>query len=153
MKMNKILTVSCGLLGLAMACVPAYAGPTRKKITIDCSNVTAPHYITGDATITFCAASSNGTCGGATADCPSTPIPIACDSRGGTDPISVTVPCDVQFKVKFVTGHANVKEFDAAGNLIATGGSLIDSTLGGKGYSVLYPASSPGTGAVALTIK
>lgn len=145
--MNKILTISCCLLGLAMACVPAYASPMRKKITIDCSNVMAPDSITGTATVTLCASSATDNCATSYL-CPSTPV--SCDSNGT---ISVTVTCDAPFKVDYVTGHADVLEYDGNGNFVGTGGSDINSTLGGKGYYKLYPTNPPGTGAVALTIK
>ena len=40
--MNKIMIVAGCLLGLALACIPAYASPTDKKITLSC-NVSCGH--------------------------------------------------------------------------------------------------------------
>ena len=86
--MNKILTVSCCLLGLAVACVPAYASPTRKKITLGCGGAVAPDYVIGTATVTLCASSASGLCTGETKICQFTPIPLACDSIGLKYPMS-----------------------------------------------------------------
>jgi hypothetical protein len=147
MKMNKILAVSCCLLGLAMAAIPAYASPMRKKITIDCSNVTAPNSITGSATVTLCASSPTDYCG-TRYQCPS--MPVSCNSTGV---VSITVMCDAGFKVDYVTGHADVYEYDDQGNIIGTGGGDLDSTLGGKGISNLYFSNSGDASAVALKIK
>jgi hypothetical protein len=147
MKMNKILTVSCCLLGLAMAGIPAYANPMRKKITIDCSNVTAPNSITGTASVILCGSSSTDYCANQY-QCPS----VSCNSKGV---VSITVMCDAGFKVDHVIGPVGVKEYDDPDqvNVIGTGGGNLDSTLGGKGISILYLSNSGDASAVALKIK
>jgi hypothetical protein len=150
--MNKILTVSCCMLGLAIACMPAYANPTDKKITLSCNVAAGTGVITGDATVTLCAGSGSFPCTGATFNCPSTPI--SCDSSGVKAPISITVSCSAPFEVDGLTALINVKDYDSAGNLIGTGGSNPNSTLGGKGFST---TTGTGTGSVndtvTLTVK
>jgi hypothetical protein len=150
--MNKILTVSCCMLGLAIACIPAYASPTNKKITLACDVTAGTDVITGDATVTLCAPSGLSPCTGATYDCPSTPI--SCDSSGLKAPISITVSCSAPFKVGGLTAIISASDYDSAGNLIGTGGSNPNSTLGGKGFSTTtgtYPGSVNDT--VTLTVK
>jgi len=39
--MNKIVIVGGYLLGLALACIPAYANPINKKITLSCTSALA----------------------------------------------------------------------------------------------------------------
>jgi hypothetical protein len=150
--MKKILTVSCCMLGLAIACMPAYASPTDKKITLSCDVAAGTGVITGEATVTLCADSAPFPCTGATFNCQSTPI--SCDSSGLTAPISITVSCSAPFKVDGLTAMINVTDYDSNGNRVGTGGSNPNSTLGGKGFS-----TTTGTGSgspydtVSLTVK
>src|SRR6185437_13207311 len=70
-RMNRIMIVLGCLLGLALACIPAYASPTDKKITLSCDVSAGSDIITGTATVTLCAESGKTTpCTGATFDCP-----------------------------------------------------------------------------------
>ncbi len=148
--MNKILTVSCCLLGLAVACVPAYASPTRKKITLDCSSA-APDIITGNATVTLCGSSPTGVCGGDMYVCPSTPV--YCDSSGTTAPISTTVQCTAPFKVDGMTATIGFIDYDgsiSSTTIITSGGSSPGSTLSGKGF---VTTTGSGSDTVSLTVK
>jgi hypothetical protein len=67
--MNKILTLSCCLLGLAVACVPAYANPFNKKITLSCDVTAGTDVITGDVTTMTLCAPSTPACTAETVDC------------------------------------------------------------------------------------
>jgi hypothetical protein len=146
-RMNKIVIVGGCLLGLALACIPAYANPINKKITLSCNVSAGADVISGDATtITLCAPSTPP-CNGETFDCLSTlTTPISCDS-GGT--ISMTVSCDAPWKVGGFFAH-----IDASSSLGTGGKDIPPSPLGGKGYSVTfstYPGSANDT--VTFTVK
>lgn len=148
--MKKLLTVSSCVLGLVLACIPAYASPTSKKITLDCSSV-APDIITGNATVTLCGSSTTGVCGGLTFTCPSTPV--YCDSSGATAPISTTVGCIAPFRVDAMS--ATIGFIDYAGSIssttiIDTGGSSPASTLSGRGFTTTDGYNSD---TVTLTVK
>jgi hypothetical protein len=144
--MNKIMIVAGCLLGLALACIPAYASPTDKKITLSCNITAGTDIITGTAMVTVC---DSALCDGQTVLCD----PVDCDSSGVTAPISITVACDsLIFKVAGF--HEVIRATDYAGNVIDTGGSDVINALGGKGYKVQIN-TDPGfvTDSVALTIK
>jgi hypothetical protein len=152
--MNKIMIVAGCLLGLALACIPAYASPTNKKITLSCNITAGTDMITGTAMVTLC---DSALCDGQTFSCD----PVDCDSSGVTAPISITVACDsLTFKVAGFQEVIDAKDYavDAntagPGNIIGTGGSDVINALGGKGYKVQIN-TDPGfvTDSVALTIK
>lgn len=152
--MKKALTVSCCLLGLAIACIPAYASPTRKKITLSCDVSAGADVITGSATVTLCD-SASPLCSGATVAC----APVACDSSGATAPISVTVPCDsTTFKVDAFYATIGASDYSVDPNtdaltLIGTGGSDLPPTaLGGKGYSLSVNTVASGGSANDLVL-
>ena len=147
--MNKIMIVLGCLLGLALACIPAYASPTKKKVVITCEvPASSSDDITGDATVRLCA--SPDTCPApiegpvdGTVLCPE----INCDSSGLTAFISVTVSCDASFKVGGV--NAGMSYIDSDGTV---NGTTFNSTLNGKG--VVFPYGNPGDlDSVSLTIK
>jgi hypothetical protein len=87
--MNKVLALSCCLMGLEMACAPAYASPTNKKITLSCDVTSGTDVITGTATVTLC--DTPNCSGGTQVACLANPI--SCDSSGVSAPISITMPC------------------------------------------------------------
>ena len=95
--MNKIVIVAGCLLGLALACIPAYASPTSKKVTITCNSATGAS-VTGTADVYLCSSIDTSAtdpvnqCVGAT-QCPSD---FTCDSTGT---ISITMPCAASSKV------------------------------------------------------
>ena len=131
--MKKILAVSYSLLGLAVVCMPAYATPTGKKITLTCSSA-AGEIVTGDATVTLCA--TPATCVDPTQSvvCPT----INCDSSN----ISATIACAASFKVGAITAQIDLT--DDEGN---TAGSSPSATLGGKGFSTTVATDSAGPNA------
>jgi hypothetical protein len=152
--MNKIMIVAGCLLGLALACIPAYASPTDKKITLSCNITAGTDIITGTAMVTLC---DFALCDGLTFTCD----PVDCDSSGVTAPISITVACDsLTFKVSgfheviSATDYAVDPSTGGPGYVIGTGPSDVTNALGGKGYKVQIN-TDPGfvTDSVALTIK
>ena len=145
--MNKILTVFFCMLGLAVACIPAYANPINKKITLSC-NVSGTDVISGDVTTMTLCAPSTPPCTAETFDCLSTlTAPISCDTSSGT--ISMTVSCDAPWKVGGFSA-----QIDASSSLGTGGKDIPPSPLGGKGYSVTF-STSPGSAndTVTFTIK
>lgn len=152
--MNKIMIVAGCLLGLALACIPAYASPANKKITLSCDVSSGTDAITGTLTVTLCAASGSTPCTGDTFVCPTDPTPLSCDSSGANGvPISVTVPCSAPFKVDGLIIDLQATDTDSVGN-VTTGGANPTSTLGGKGYSISIN-TNPGTAtdSVSVTVK
>ncbi len=160
--MNKIMIVAGCLLGLALACIPAYASPTDKKITLSCDVSSGSDVITGTVTVTLCAASGSTPCTGDTFVCPTDPTPLSCDSSGANGvPISVTVACDsLTFKVSgfheviSATDYAVDPSTGGPGYVIGTGPSDVINALGGKGYSISIN-TNPGTvtDSVSVTVK
>lgn len=141
---RKTFIIAYCLLGLVATCLPAQANPTTKKITLTCNSV-APDYVTANAAITLCAASTSGLCTGETFNCPL----VTCDNVT----TSMTVVCTTTSKVDGLTGQANATDFDGSGAQIGTGGSSPGSTLGGKGYSSTFGTDSGSGDTVTLTIK
>jgi hypothetical protein len=149
--MNKIMIVAGCLLGLALACIPAYASPTNKKITLSCDIAAGSDTITGYANVTLCSSidlTLVDPCVG-----PTSCGQVNCDSSGATDPISITVPCIASSKVGGLIIDLEATDTDSAGN-VTTGGANPTSTLGGKGYSISIN-TNPGTvtDSVSVTVK
>jgi hypothetical protein len=149
--MNKIVTVSMCLLGLAVAGIPAYASPTNKKITITCTVPTTTDTISGDTTVRLCpSAYTVDTCPdpdlgeiAGTVLCPE----IKCDSSGLAF-TSVTIPCDAPFRVSVV--KAAMDYVDSDGGFDGT--TFSTSGLTGKG--VTFPYGNPADGdSVSATVK
>jgi hypothetical protein len=141
------------LLGLAVACVPAHANPTNKNITLSCNITAGSDVITGDVTTMNLCAPSTPPCSAEIFACPS--IPIYCASNGANnDPVSITVPCDAPWKVGGFQAQIDATSFLSNGTLIGSGGKDLNTTLGGKGYSVTF-STSPGSAndTVTFTVK
>jgi len=153
--MNKILTGFLCVLGLAITCMPAYANPTDKKITLDCSSSEAGEVVYGDATVTLCDELTS------TSPCvESVTCQVTCESDAV--PPSQTISCSTDtanppFKVHAMTAQINFR--DSEGN---TGGSAPSVTLTGKGFfTAVGPDSDPqtetdtdsDTETVSLTVK
>jgi hypothetical protein len=147
--MRNALLVFCCWLGLTLGCIPAYANPTNKKITISCDAVVAGDVVTGTATVTVC---DSADCLGGTFDCTSSG-PISCDSSGATAPLSITMPCASTFRVAGF--HAIIGATDTEPNVTPTptGGADVTSSLTGKGYSLTVHTDSGDFDAVTFTIK
>ena len=147
--MSKIMIVAGCLLGLALACIPAYASPTNKKITLSCDITAGSDTITGYVNVTLCSSidpTSLDPCVGPTI-CPQ----VNCDSSSGaTYPISITVPCIASSKVGGVVIDLEATVTDSAGNVV-TGGSQPISTMNGKGYSLSVTPNPNDT--LSLTVK
>lgn len=148
--MDRVFTVFCCALGLAVAGVPAGASPTDKRLTLTCSVPTgSSDIISGGATVTLCDSSSvNGesqTCIGQSHQCASTPI--YCDSGNKTAPISITVSCSAPFRVGGMIAEMEYSDSDRK-----SGSSTYASTLGGQGVSFYYGNPSD-YDTVALTIR
>jgi hypothetical protein len=150
--MNRIMIVLGCLLGLALACIPAYASPTHKNITVTCTSSDGNEVITGDATVTLCA--TLATCTKQFVVCPQ----ILCDSSGTNQPISITVSCDAPFKVGGLT--AQIDFLDSEGHTAGSSPSV--DSLTGKGFSTSVapnpndttdPDADGDTEAVSLTVK
>ena len=137
--MNKLLTASCCLLLLAAACIPAYASPTDKKITISC-DTTGTDSFTGETTVTLCPQPPS------VADCNSLTTdavvcgPIDC-SIGVTAPISQTVPCTTNFKVEAVNVDLGIVGDTSTQHAVAASG---------KGFSTSFTSL---TDTVSVTVK
>ena len=139
---KRTFIISCWLL--VASCLPAYASPTSKKITLTCNSV-APDYVTANASIVLCASSASGLCNGDTFPCPQ----VSCDNVT----TSMTVVCTATSKVDGLMGQANANDYDANGSQIGSGGSSPSSTLGGKGFSTTFPVTSNSGDTVTLTVK
>jgi hypothetical protein len=147
-RMSKIMIVAGCLLGLALACIPAYASPTNKKITLSCDITAGSDTITGYVNVTLCSSidpTSLDPCVGPTT-CPQ----VNCDSSGATYPISITVPCNASSKVGGVVIDLEATVTDSARNVV-TGGSQPISTMNGKGYSLSVTPNPNDT--LSLTVK
>jgi hypothetical protein len=141
--MNKVLVVTCCLLGLAVGSVPAYAGST--KITLDCSAV-APDVMTGNATVTLCDASAFP-CTAQTVVCPA----VACDSSEATANQSTTISCAAPFKVSAAGYSFAFADYDGTGAIIAANGGNGTLTLNngkGGGFGIAI-----GSDAMTLSFK
>lgn len=117
--MSKISIVICSLLSLAVACLPAYASPTKRKITLTCNSVSGDA-ISGSATVTLCdssACTQQLSCS-----------PVTCDSNT----VSTTMVCPTSFKVGWLTADITFSDGDGS-----SGESQSSSTLGGKAYSTV----------------
>jgi hypothetical protein len=146
--LRKVVAISWFLLSLAASCIPVYASPTKKDVTLDCGSV-SPDVVVGNAIVTLCPSSgSSGVCalGQTSVVCPA----VSCDSSGTTAPVSMTVSCAAGFKVAGLTSNMSFVEYDGNGNQVNTGGSSPSSTLNGKGFSTTAGNS---TGTVTLTVK
>jgi hypothetical protein len=151
--MNKILTVFLCVLGLAVACIPAYANPTNKKITLTCASVTGDS-VTGSATVTLCETTN---CGSVVGDDSITCLPVTCDS---TSTVSMTNVCStdaatVPFKVGAVSVNTCYHEDEDSQDVEhctphpGTGGGI---AVTGKGFfTVVGPGTDSDT--VSLTVK
>jgi hypothetical protein len=144
--MNKIMIVAGCLLGLALACIPAYASPTNKKITLSCSSA-AGDSVAGSVNVTLCdspACDQSFPC-----------LPVACDSA---NTVSTTVVCStdaatVPFKVGAVSINICYQEDEDGGPNCTqhpgTGGGI---AMGGKGFfTVVGPGTDSDT--VSLIVK
>lgn len=147
-RMNKVLTGFLCVLGLAAACIPAYANPINKKITLSCNVSAGSDFISGTVTTMMLCAPSTPPCTAATFDCLSAPTPpISCDTSSGT--ISMTVSCDAPWKVGGFFAHIN------GSSSLGTGDKDIPPVpLGGKGYSVTF-ITNPGSvnDTITFTVK
>ena len=147
--MNKIMILAGCLLGLALACIPAYASPTDKKITLSCNIASGTDVISGYVNVTLCSSidlSLIDPCIGPT-NCQQ----VNCDSSGANNvPISITVPCIASSKVGGVVIDLEATATDSAGNVV-TGGSQPISTMNGKGYSLSVTPNPNDT--LSLTVK
>ena len=149
--MNRIMIVAGCLLGLALACIPAYASPTNKKITLSCAS-TASDSITGSATVTLCETTN---CANISGDDSITCPPVACDTSGT---VSITDVCSTDaattpFKVSAVSVNicykADEDGQEACTPHPGTGGGI---AVGGKGFfTVVGPGNDSDT--VSLTVK
>ena len=145
--MSKILAISCCLLGFAIACVPAFASPTNKKITVACSSV-APNDITCSADTVALCASAPVPCKGQTFPCPD----MLCDSSGASAPPSTTISCTAPFKA--VAIEFNVSWAEAGATPPGIGFFTQNSLNKGKvGFSLTTGPTSPATDSVTFTIK
>ena len=147
--MNKIVIASCCLLSLAVSCIPAYASPTDKKITVACDVAGGTDVITGTATVTLCSSIDltlpiSQQCVGDIYVCPT----VNCDSSAANT--SMTISCPTSFKVKGLI--ATVGYTDGT----TTESTTKISTLGGKGFFTLYGDDADNDGdsdTVSLTVK
>jgi hypothetical protein len=143
--MKRVLTVSSCLLLLAAACIPAYASPTNKKVTISC-DTTGTDVFTGETTVALCPLSpsvvdcNTSTAGAVVCGTPVT-APIDC-SIGMSAPISQTVPCSAGFKVEAVFIDLGIQGFTSTQHTIAV--------TGGKAIST---SDTVGTATVSVTVK
>src|SRR5450759_354267 len=113
--MAKLLSIISCVLALAAVTNPAQASPAT-KITLTCSSL-APNTITGDATITLCAASGAIICQAAIATCPV----VQCDSSGVKFDPSTTISCAAPFKVEAILFNPfEYFEYDVNGVLLST---------------------------------
>jgi hypothetical protein len=133
-RMNKLMITSGCLLGLALACIPAYANPTDKKIALSCNVASGTDVVSGYVNVTLCSSidpSLVDGCVGPTV-CPE----VSCDSNGANQlPISITVPCSALSKVGGLMIDLEATVTDSLGNVI-TGGAQPISTMKSKGYSL-----------------
>ncbi len=149
--MNKIVIVAGCLLGLALACIPAYANPTSKKITLSCASV-AGDSVAGSATVTLCETTN---CGSVPGDDSVTCPPVTCDS---TFTVSMTNVCSTDvatapFKVGAVSANICYQADEDGGETCTphpgTGGGI---AVTGKGFfTVVGPGNDSDT--VSLTVK
>ena len=149
--MNKIMIVAGCLLGLALACIPAYASPTNKKITLSCSSA-ASDSVTGSATVTLCETTN---CGSVPGDDSVTCPPVMCDISGT---VSITNACStdaatVPFKVGAVSANTCYQQDEDLQPTCTphpgTGGGI---AITGKGFfTVVGPGNDGDT--VSLTVK
>ena len=154
--MNRIMIVLGCLLGLALACIPAYASPTHKNITLDCSSSEAGEVVYGDATVTLCDELTP------TSPClESVTCEVTCESDAV--PPSQTVSCSTDtanppFKVHAMTAQINFR--DSEGHTAGSSPSV--DSLTGKGFftavapnpnDTTNPDADGDTEAVSLTVK
>ena len=149
--MNRIIIVSGCLLGLALACIPAYASPTDKKITLTCSSL-IPDNVSGSVNVTLCETTN---CGNAPGDDSITCPQVNCDTAST---VSITTVCSTDsaappFKVGAVSVNLCIQE-DQDGQPTCTphpgtGGGI---ALTGKGFSTAV-GSSTDSDTVSLTVK
>jgi hypothetical protein len=149
-RMNKLMIVSGCLLGLALACIPAYASPADKKIALSCNVASGNDVVSGYVKVTLCSSidpSLVDECVGPTV-CPE----VFCNSNGADQlPISITMPCSAPSKVGGLAIDLEATVTDSLGNVINTGGAQPTSTIKGKGYSLsVAPVLND---AVSLTVK
>jgi hypothetical protein len=114
--LRKVVAISWFLLSLAASCIPVYASPTKKDVTLDCGSV-SPDVVVGNAIVTLCPSSgSSGVCalGQTSVVCPA----VSCDSSGTTAPVSMTVSCAAGFKVAGLTSNMSFVEYDGNGNQV-----------------------------------
>ncbi len=125
----------------------AYSSPTDKKITLACSSV-APNVITGNTTVSLCAASALVACSGQTVLCGN----ISCDSSGVIAFPTDTIFCKAPFKIAGVSFSETFADEDGTGAVIAAGGTSGASTLqkGGVGFTSVQAS---GSDTVTLTVK
>lgn len=150
--MNKVVIALGCLLGLAAACIPAYANPTDKKITLTCSSL-APDNVKGSATVTLCETTNCGnTLGDDSITCPQ----VMCDTAGT---ISVTSVCSTDsagtpFKVGAVSVNVCYQQDEEQQGATCTPhpGNGGGTAITGKGFAT---AVAPGgdSDTVSLTVK
>ena len=133
--MNWRLTTSNCLLVLTMACAPAYASPTQRKITLSCDVTAGSDVITAqETTVTLCDTPDCSASGNSVA-CLSSGATIECNSAGQNGvPLSVTMPCDpAPFKVLGFYEHVDTTDYLSNGTIVY-GASDVTGSLGGRGY-------------------
>jgi hypothetical protein len=149
------LTTWNSLLVLAMACAPAYASTTQKKITLSCEVTAGSDVITAQETTVMLCDTPDCSASGNSVACLSSGATIECNSAGQNGvPMSVTMPCDpAPFKVSGFYEHVDVTDHLSNGTT-GYGASDVTGTLGGRAYPATSNTSPGSTNdSVTFTIK
>lgn len=145
--MIKRLAILICLLGITLGSVSAYASPTNKKITAECTS-TAPDVITSSVSVTLCAAAPLP-CSAATIACPA----LSCDSSGVTAPSSTTVSCAAPFKVDAVSWSQSYVDYDGSGNILSAGGAAGAAVLSKGQFGFVNTQTATSGDSVTLKVK
>jgi hypothetical protein len=138
---NKVLLLAC-LIGVT-ASLPAYASPTKKKITLTCDSPVG-NTITGQATVTFDDPTSDSTYTCSTS--------LDCDSTSSSGvPHSKTADCPLPFRSNELGAFSlSFQDGPLSGKTGLTSGPII---VKGRGMS-FWDGPDDGSGdTVTLTVK
>ena len=135
---KRVLMLAC-LIGVT-ASLPAYASPTKKKVTVTCTSV-APATIYGIGTAIF----SDST--GDTFSCP-----LVCDNSGSPGvPVSNSTDCVLSFRDQYLAYTLYYQYTDANGVVSDATSTGAPVSLNGSGFTT---QNGPGGGdAVTLKVK